>query len=167
MKELKSSSKARWCSQAEACYAVIGTLGSIIDCVEFFAEDNNPDKRAAAEVIVGFVNTDVFVNLVLFQDLLRKPSIAANYLQSKEMDTAKAMELITALKTNLTRDDLFEEVWVRVVQLIAKHDIAPPNERRHRRCREDSNQHIWTKDDYKVKLNHTVIGEFVKAEYSF
>ena len=27
---------------------------------------------------------------------------------------------------------------------------------------EDSNQRIWTKDDYKVKLFDTVIGEFVK-----
>ena len=88
MKELKSLSKTLWCSQAEACDAVIATLGSIIDCVEFFAEDNNPDRRAAAEVIGGFVDTDFIVNLVLFQDLLRVSSIAANYLQSKEMDTA-------------------------------------------------------------------------------
>ena len=162
MKELKSLSKTRWCSQAEACDAVIATLGSIIDCVEFFAEDNNPDRRAAAEVIVGFVDTDFIVNLVLFQDILRKSSMTANYLQSKEMDTAKAVELISALKANLMREDLFEEVWIRVVQLITKHDIAPPIERRRRSCREDSNQRIWTKDDYKIKLFDTVIGEFVK-----
>ena len=68
--------------------------------------------------------------------------MTANYLQSKEIDTAKAVELIAALKTNLMREDLFEEVWIRVVQLITKHDIAPPIERRRRRCREDSNQRI-------------------------
>ena len=78
MKELKSLSKTRWCSKAEACDAVIATLGSIIDCVEFFAKDNNPDRRAAAEIIVGFVDTDFIVNLVLFQDILRMSSMTAN-----------------------------------------------------------------------------------------
>ena len=58
MKELTSLSKTRWCSKEGACDAIIATLGSIIDCVEFVAEDNNPDRRAAAEVIVGFVDTD-------------------------------------------------------------------------------------------------------------
>ena len=53
MKELQSLSKTRWCSQAEACDAVIATLGSIIDCVEFFAEDKYPDRREAAEVMWG------------------------------------------------------------------------------------------------------------------
>ena len=68
--------------------------------------------------------------------------MTANYLQSKEMDTAKAVELIAALKASLVREDLFEEVWIRVVQVITKYDIAPPIERRRRRCREDSNQRI-------------------------
>ena len=84
--------------------------------------------------------------------------MTANYLQSKEMDTAKAVEFIAALK----REYLFEEIWIRVVQLIKKYDIATPIKRRRKRCREDSNQRILTKDDYKVKLFDTVIGEFVK-----
>ena len=101
MKELKSLSKTRWYSQAEVCDAVIATLSSIIDCAGFFAEDNNHDRRAAAVVILGFIDTNFIVNLDLFQDILRKSSMTANYLQSKEMDTAKAVELIAALKANL------------------------------------------------------------------
>ena len=68
------------------------------------------------------------------------------------MDTVKAVELIAALKANLKREYSFEEVWIRVVQLIKKHDIAPPIERPRRRYREDSNKRVWTKDNYKVKL---------------
>ena len=30
MKELKSLCKTRWCSQAEACDAIVATLGSVI-----------------------------------------------------------------------------------------------------------------------------------------
>ena len=140
----------------------ISTISFVQKVLTLNHEKHIEGVRTAAEVTVGFVDTDFIVNLVLFHDILRKSSVTENYLQSKEMDTAKAVELITALKANLQREYLFEEVWIRVVQLIKKHDIASPIEHRRRRCREDSNQRIWTKDDYKVELFDTVIGEFVK-----
>ena len=94
--ELKSISKTRWCCQAEACDAVVTTLGSVIKSVEHFADDDNYERRATAQVIVGFIDTDFIVCLVLFQNILRKCSIASNYLQSVDMD--RAVDLINALR---------------------------------------------------------------------
>ena len=42
------------------------------------------------------------------------------------------------------REDLFEELWIRVVELITKHDFARPIERRRRRRIECSNQRVGT-----------------------
>ena len=64
MKELKSLSKTRWCSQAEACDAV-ATQGSVIKSVEHFADDDCSERRATAQIIVGFIGTDFIVCLVL------------------------------------------------------------------------------------------------------
>ena len=88
--------------------------------------------------------------------------MTVNYLQSKEMGTAKAVELIAALKGRIKERILVRRSMDSFVQLIKMQDIVPPIELHRRRCREDSNQRIWTKDDYKVKLSDTVIGEFVK-----
>ena len=71
MKELKSLCKTRWCSQAEACDAVVATLGSVIKSVEHFADDDYPERRATAQL--------------LWVSLIR---ISANYLQSKDIDTS-------------------------------------------------------------------------------
>ena len=89
MKELKSFSKTRWCCQAEARDAVIATLGSNIDCFEFFAEKNNPDRRVAVEIIVGFIDTDFIANLVLFQDILRKSRMTANTSKARKWTRGK------------------------------------------------------------------------------
>ena len=102
LKELKSLSKTRWCCQAEACDAVVATLGSIIVTVEHFADDDYRERQAAAQAIVGFIDTDFIVCLTLFQSILRKCSIAANYLQSMEMDTSMAVGLVNALKEALS-----------------------------------------------------------------
>ena len=60
-KKLKSLSKTRWCCQAEACDAVVTTLGSIIlgsITVEHFAEDSdNPGRRTSAQLLVSMIDT--------------------------------------------------------------------------------------------------------------
>ena len=93
------------------CDAVVATLGSVIKSVEHFADDDYRERRATAQIIVGFINTDFIVCLVLFQNILRKCSIAANYLQSKDIDTSKAVELIVALRKSLNSPELFEDIW--------------------------------------------------------
>ena len=120
---------------AEACYAVVATLGSIIATVEHFADDDYRDRQAAAQTIVGFIDTDFVVCLVLFQNVLRKSSVAANYLQSTEMDTSTAVELVTALKDALSTPELFDEIWTTATALTQAHDIASPPQIRHRQCR--------------------------------
>ena len=80
MKELKSLSETRWCSQAEGCDAVVATLGSVIKYVEHFADDDYHERRATAQIIVGFIDTDFIVCLVLFQNVLRKCNVEVNYL---------------------------------------------------------------------------------------
>ena len=126
LKELKSLSKTRWCCQAEACDAVVATLGSIIATVEHFADDDYRDRQAAAQTIVGVIDTDFVVCLVLFQNVLRKCSVAANYLQSTEMDTSTAVELVTALKDALSTPELFDDIWTTATALTQVHDIAAP-----------------------------------------
>ena len=76
MKELKSLSKMRWCSQTEACDAVAAILGNVIKTVEHFVDYDYRERRATAQFIVGFIDTDFIVCLVLFQNILRKFNIA-------------------------------------------------------------------------------------------
>ena len=161
LKELKSLSKTRWCCQAEACDAVVATLGSIIATVEHFADDDYRDRQAAAQTIVGFIDTDFVVCLVLFQNVIRKCSVAANYLQSTEMDTSTAVELVTALKDALSTPELFGEIWTTATALTQAHDIAAPLQIRRRQCRADANQHTWTRRDYKEQVFDKVIKLFV------
>ena len=77
MKELKSLSKTRWWCQAEACDAVVTTLGNIITTVEKFADDDYRDRQAAVQTIEGFVDT--VVCLVLFMNVLRKCRLTVEY----------------------------------------------------------------------------------------
>ena len=161
MKELKSLSKTRWCSQAEACDAVVATLGSVIKTVEYFADDDYRERRATAQFIVGFIDTDFIFCLVLFQNILRKCNIAANYLQSTDIDTSKAVELIDALRKSLGSLQLFDEIWQNATTLTNAHEIAAPLEIRRHRCRKDSNQHTWTRRDYKEELFNKVVKVFV------
>ena len=85
----------------------------------------------------------------------------ANYLQAKEIDVARAVNLISALKDYLQRDGFFNDIWGIVKPLIERFGIQPPIERRRRRCREDANEKAWTKVDYKEKLFDIVICSFV------
>ena len=77
--ELKSISKTRWCCQAEACDAVVATLGAIIQTIEHFAEDSvNAERRTAAQAIDNFLDTDFVVCFSIFQRLLTKAAIVSN-----------------------------------------------------------------------------------------
>ena len=131
----------------------------MIKSVEHFADDDNYERRATAQVIVGFIDTDFIVCLVLFQNILRKCSIASNYLQSVDMD--RAVDLINALRESLAAPELFDEVWQNAKTMTDTHEIAAPLEIRRRRCRQDSNQHTWTKIDYKERLFDKVVKAFV------
>ena len=160
--ELKSISKTRWCCHAEACDAVVATLGAIIQTIEHFAEDSvNAERRTAAQAIDNFLDTDFVVCLSIFQRLLTKAAIVSNYLQSKDLDISRAVELVKALKVDLLRDGFFEDIWGESTKLTKKFNIAPPLERRHHRCREDANQTVWTREDYEKRLFKKVIGVFV------
>ena len=160
--ELKSLSKTRWCCQAEACDAVLATLGAILQSIEHFAEESgNADRRTAALTISGFMDTDFVVCLCIFQWLLTKAAIVSNYLQSKDLDIARAVELVKALKVDLLRYGFFDEVWEESTKLTRKFDIAPPLVRHRRRCREDANQKMWTRIDYEEQLFGRVLGVFV------
>ena len=119
------------------------------------------ERRASAQVIVGFIDTDFIVCLVLFQNILRKCSIAADYLQCVDMDTSKAVELINAVRESLAAPELFDNVWQNAKMLTDTHEIAAPLEIRRRRCRQDSNQHEWTKIDYKERLFDKAVKAFV------
>ena len=143
--------------QAEACDAVVATLGSVIKSVEYFADNDYRERRATAQIIVGFIDTDFIICLVLFQNILRKCSIAANYLQNTNIDTSKAVELIDALRES----ELFEDIWQNATTLTNAHEIPVPPEIRRRRCRKDPNLHMWTKKDYKEKLFDKVVKVFV------
>ena len=122
-----TSNHARVC-QAEACEVVVATLGSVIKFVEHFADDDNYERRATAQVIVGFIDTDFIVCLVLFQNILRKCSIAANYLQSVDMDASRAVDLIIALRESLAAPELFDKVWQNAKTMMDTHEIAAPLE---------------------------------------
>ena len=139
----------------------MATLGNVIKSVEHFADDDYNEKRATAQIIVGFIDTDFIVCLVLFQNILRKCSIAANYLQSTDIDTSKAVELIDALRESLNSPELFEDIWQNATTLTNAHEIASPLEIRRRRCRKDPNLHMWTKRDYKEKLFDKAVKVFV------
>ena len=136
MKELKSLSKTRWCSPAEACDAV-ATQGSVIKPVEHFADDDYRERRPTAQIIVGLIDTDYIVCLVLFQNFLRNCNFAANYLQSTDIDTSKAVEFIDALRESLDSPELFDDIWQNATTLTNAHEIAAPLEIRRRRCRKD------------------------------
>ena len=83
----------------------------------------------------------------------RKASLVANYLQSKEIDVARAVNLISALKDDLQRDGLFNDIWDTCQPLIERFGIQPPVERRRRRCREDTKEKAWTMVDYKENFS--------------
>ena len=133
----------------------------MIKFVEHFADDDNYERRATAQVIVGFIDTDFIVCLVLFQNILRKCSIAANYLQSVDMDASRAVDLIIALRESLAAPELFDKVWQNAKTMTDTHEIAAPLEIRRRRCGQDSNQHTWSKIDYKDRLFDKVVKVFV------
>ena len=98
-------SKNHWCCQAEAWDAVVAILGAIKQSIEHFAEDSgNVDRRTAAQHIIGFMDTDFVVCLCIFQRLLTKHAIVSNYLQSKDLDIARGVELVKALKVDLIRN---------------------------------------------------------------
>ena len=54
-RDLKESSKTRWCCQAEACSAVAITLGPIIAAVEHFAQDRSADRRVCRTIDCQFL----------------------------------------------------------------------------------------------------------------
>ena len=137
-RELIALSKTRWCCQAEACDAVVTTLGSIVKSIEHFSDDENADRRFASQALVRIMDTDFVVCVVIFQHILRKASIAANYLQDKEIDVARAVNLISSLKDDLQRKEFFNDIWGIVKRLIERFGIQPPVERRRRRCRKDA-----------------------------
>ena len=115
-RELKALSKTRCCCQAEACDTVVATLGSILKSIEHFSDDNNADRRFASQTLVDIIDTDFVLCLVIFQHVLRKASLLANYLQDREIDTARAVNLISPLKDDLQREESFDDIW----------DIAKP-----------------------------------------
>ena len=91
----------------------------------------------------------------------------ANYLQAKEIDVARAVNLISPLKDDLQRNGFFNDIWGIVNPLIERFGIQPPVERRRRRCREDANKKAWTKVDYKEQLFDVVIRSFVQEPALF
>ena len=161
-RELKALSKTRWCCQTEACDAVVATLGSIVKSIEHFSHDENADRRFASQALVRIMDTDFVVCLLIFQHILRKASIVANYLQDKEIDVARAVNSISSLKDDLQRKELFNDIWGIVKRMIERFGFQPPVERRRRRCREAANEIAWTMVDYKEKLFDVVIRSFVK-----
>ena len=90
------------------------------------------------------MDTDFVLCLSIFQRLLTDATIVSNYLQSKDLDIARAVELVKALIVYLTRDGILYDVWEQATELTAKIDIAPPLELRRRGCRKDANQTVWT-----------------------
>ena len=81
-RELKAMSKTRWWCQAKACDAVVATLGSIVKSIEHFSDDENADRRAT-QALVRIMENDFGVCLVIFQHILWKASIVANYLRQR------------------------------------------------------------------------------------
>ena len=156
-RELKSLSKTRWCCQAEACSAVVHTLGSIIAAAEHFAQDTNADRRAAAQSIVSLIDSDFVVCLQLFRKVLTLTSYSANYMQDKQMDICIAVDHIDTLKLSLSGKDVFDEIWDTAKALIDEHEIPQPIEKRRRRCRDDSvdsncGSNRTTKRDCSIQL---------------
>ena len=78
------------------------------------------------------MDTDLVLCLVIFQHILRKASLVANYLQAKETDIARAVNFISALKDDQQRDGFFNDLWGTVKPLIERFGIQPPVERRRR-----------------------------------
>ena len=152
-RELKALSKTRWCCQAEACDAVGATLGAMVKSIKHFSDDQNADRRFSSQALVRIMDTDFVVCLVIFQHILRKASLVANYLHGKEIDVARGMNLISALKDDLQRDGLFNDIWDTCQPLIERFGIQPPVERRRRRCREDTKEKAWTMVDYKENFS--------------
>ena len=84
--------------------------------------------------------------LVIFRNILLKSDNAANYIQSED---SRAVDGIKALKSDLTRETLFNEVWIAARNLIDGHNIPAPVERRRRSCKDDAHRTVWTESDYK------------------
>ena len=158
--ELKSISKTRWCCQAEACDAVLATLGAILKSIEHFEEGDSVDRTISAQALDRIFDSEFIICLVLFQIILRKSSIVANYLQSKDMDVSRSVELIKALKHDLLKTTLFDEVWNQAQEVIARFEIELPLEHCLRMCRQDADERVWTKLEYKNKFFDLIIEVF-------
>ena len=104
--------------------------------------------------MMGSIEIDFIVCLVFFQNILRKCNIAANYLQSTDTSTNKAVEFIDALKRPFDSLQLFDEILVIATTLTNAHEIAVPLEIRLRRFGKDSNQHMRCRRAYKDKPSH-------------
>ena len=112
--KLQSLSDTRWNSRFHAINAVIKSLDSLVEVLDELGQGGDDDAVKARGLLASVQSKRFVFLLVMFNELLSMTNKLSECLQSVQVDLAKAVRVVSAVKETLESkrsDKAFDDVW--------------------------------------------------------
>ena len=112
--KLQSLSDTRWNSRFHAISAVLKSLDSLIEVLDELGQGGDDDAVKARGLLTAVHSKKFVFLLVMFNELLGMTNKLSECLQSVQVDLAKAVRVVYAVKETLKdkrSEKAFDEVW--------------------------------------------------------